>query len=92
MSSGAPVSLGERHGPGQEPGPAAEEGHLHRAGHVVLQRRGVDRDRQHLIGAQDGRCLRRDPDPAGPRLDVRPVPVAPQPPRVDQVPEPPLGG
>ncbi len=82
--------LRERHGPGQEPGLDAEERHLHGASQVALQRWRVDRDRRHLIGPQGGRGLRRDPEPPGPRLDVRPVPVASQSPGVDQVPESPL--
>lgn len=83
--------LGEGHCPGQQSGPVAEEGNLHGAGPVAVQRRRVDRDRHHLIGAEYGCCQRRDLGPARPWLDVRPLPVAPQRPEV-KVPEPPLGG
>ena len=53
---------------------------------------GVAADRHHLVGAQHGRGLHRDLNPARPRLDVRPLPVAKHAPGVDEVPEPPHGG
>ena len=52
--------LGEGHCPGQQPGMAAEEGNLDGAGPVAVQRRRVDRDSHHLIGAERGSCQRRD--------------------------------
>ena len=92
MSTGAPVSWARVDDPWQEPGLPPEEGHLDSAGPVGVQRRRVAGDRHHLIGAKRGRGLHRDLDPARPRLDVRPLPVAQHAPGVDEVPEPPLDG
>ena len=91
MSTGAPVSWARVTAPAAA-GPAAEEGNIDGAGPLVVQRRRVDRDRHHLIGAKCGRRQHRDLEPARPWLDVRPLPVAEHRPGVDPFPEPPLGG
>ena len=84
--------LGKADNPWHELDLPPEEGHFDSTGLLVRKRRGVARNRHHLIGAKRDDGLRRGFDPARLRLDARPLPVAKHAPRVHEVPEPPLNG
>jgi hypothetical protein len=76
----------------QQPDVAAEERNLDGSAQVAVQRRSVNRDRQHLARAHGAGRPRRGVEPAGPWLDIGVLAVPAKRLGVDPVPEPPLGG